>query len=382
MGGPDEASGGLEDGLSYEDARKQRVEENKRRMLELGLKDLSATLKNGGMAQNPKINRQPKRRAPSLEELGLEKRRSSRVAAGPAVDYKDQLDFDIPGLRARYSMRGNRTSLPRRVTNEKARIEAIKAAEVIQKDVTNPSFVKAMLHSHVSSCFWLGLPLWFCKNHLPKNDDRFMLEDEQAREWETIYLAHKTGLSGGWRGFSLDHDLQDGDACLFELVSATRFKVHIIRVAEQPSAELEEVEEVKDPKDAKKKESGQKKVKHAKQTAPKKPMKVKKEKEMEERYAAAASMVALRVTRGRARAKDNVKVDTGTKTEAVNNGIKDEAGAGKEDDLVELQSSSEKDEDEPSEEEPEEDDDSVEPSEEESVEDDTWKPKWKRPTTT
>jgi hypothetical protein len=45
-------------------------------------------------------------------------------------------------------------------------------------------------------------------------------------------LAGKVGLSGGWRGFSLDHDLVDGDCCIFELVSSHRFKVHVFRAHE------------------------------------------------------------------------------------------------------------------------------------------------------
>lgn len=53
-----------------------------------------------------------------------------------------------------------------------------------------------------------------------------MLEDEEGLEWECVYLHNKHGLSGGWRGFSLDHDLEDGDAAVFELVTSSRFKVY------------------------------------------------------------------------------------------------------------------------------------------------------------
>lgn len=232
-------------GLSYEEARKQRVEENKRRMMELGLGELSANLRNDAKVAKAE-NRPVKRRAPpSLEELGFSKRRSSRVAAGPAVDYKTQLAFDIPGLRGgRFTNRGNRTSVPRGITNEKARHEAIDAAEELEKDLKNPAFVKPLLHSHVASCFWMGLPKRFCDDHLPKTDTTFVLEDEHDHEWESVFLANKTGLSGGWRGFSLDHDLRDGDVALFELISSKRFKVYIIRVANQPSAKEEVQKEV------------------------------------------------------------------------------------------------------------------------------------------
>lgn len=49
--------------------------------------------------------------------------------------------------------------------------------------------------------------------------------DEQGDEFQTKYLAGKTGLSGGWRGFSIEHELVDGDALVFHLVCPTTFKV-------------------------------------------------------------------------------------------------------------------------------------------------------------
>lgn len=51
------------------------------------------------------------------------------------------------------------------------------------------------------------------------------LIDEDGTEYSTIYLAGKTGLSGGWRGFAIAHDLADGDALIFQLIKRTTFKV-------------------------------------------------------------------------------------------------------------------------------------------------------------
>ncbi|KAL5717973.1 hypothetical protein ACHQM5_010920 [Ranunculus cassubicifolius] len=86
-----------------------------------------------------------------------------------------------------------------------------------------------MQPSHVSGCFWLGLPRHFCKTSLPKTDDVITLVDENEEEWSTVYLARKVGLSSGWIGFSKDHKLSDGDALVFELVKPMEFKVYIIR---------------------------------------------------------------------------------------------------------------------------------------------------------
>lgn len=52
-----------------------------------------------------------------------------------------------------------------------------------------------------------------------------VLEDLDGRQWETIYKPGKTALSGGWRGYSLDHKLDAGDAVLFEVVEPTKLKV-------------------------------------------------------------------------------------------------------------------------------------------------------------
>lgn len=52
------------------------------------------------------------------------------------------------------------------------------------------------------------------------------LIDEDGDEYPTIYLARKTGLSGGWKGFAVAHDLVDGDALVFQLIRRTAFKVN------------------------------------------------------------------------------------------------------------------------------------------------------------
>ncbi|KAG0475265.1 hypothetical protein HPP92_014951 [Vanilla planifolia] len=79
------------------------------------------------------------------------------------------------------------------------------------------------------SCFWLGLPAKFCKDHLPPKETTMVLEDENGDEHEAIYIARRTGLSGGWRSFAVDHELEDGDALIFKLIEPSRFKVYIVK---------------------------------------------------------------------------------------------------------------------------------------------------------
>ncbi|CAL2279050.1 unnamed protein product [Prunus armeniaca] len=92
-----------------------------------------------------------------------------------------------------------------------------------------PTLLKVMLPSHVTGCFWLGLPKKFCCDHLLKQDTMIVLEDENGEEFETKYLAEKVGLSGGWRGFSMSHKLLEGDIVIFHVVTPSKFKVYIIR---------------------------------------------------------------------------------------------------------------------------------------------------------
>ncbi|KAI3961844.1 hypothetical protein MKW98_022049 [Papaver atlanticum] len=104
-------------------------------------------------------------------------------------------------------------------------------AEEIQSSLNPkyPSFIKIMLPSHVSNGFWLGLPATFCSLNLPKEDFDLTLLDEDGEEHTVKCLPRKFGLSGGWGSFVRAHKLAAGDALVFHLVEATKFKVYIVR---------------------------------------------------------------------------------------------------------------------------------------------------------
>ncbi|MCO5582950.1 hypothetical protein L7F22_036853 [Adiantum nelumboides] len=215
---------------TYEDARLQRLQDNKRRLEELGLTGMSRSLtaifkKTKTFSPRSPLKHRYKSAIPS--DL-LESRRSSRIAQRPAPVYRD-IDEECSKLRRSTPRRG--ASVRQRwctFISDQARDNAADAVSCIE--TSHPSFVKRMLPSHVSSCFWLGLPLSFCKAHLPKNDQYMKLVTEQGEEWESLYLARKTGLSAGWKRFAEDNELRDGDAVLFELVQDNQFNVRIARV--------------------------------------------------------------------------------------------------------------------------------------------------------
>lgn len=72
------------------------------------------------------------------------------------------------------------------------------------------------------------MPAEFCNKHLPKQDTGIMLEDENGEEHRTRYLGHKQGLSAGWRGFAIKHDIKVGDVVVFQLVESTKFKASFV----------------------------------------------------------------------------------------------------------------------------------------------------------
>ncbi|KAG6571981.1 Pentatricopeptide repeat-containing protein, mitochondrial, partial [Cucurbita argyrosperma subsp. sororia] len=216
----------VESNLTYEECRRQRLEENKKRMEELNLNKLADALKSSSPKSSP--TKQLKRPRQPLDISSLSVRRSSRFADKPPPSYKEEPIEPLAGLRRTYQ---RRDLLNRVYASDVERQYAIDRARDLQSSLESryPSFVKPMLQSHVTGGFWLGLPVHFCKAHLPLEDEMLTLVDEDENEFQTKYLAEKTGLSGGWRGFSIDHQLVDGDTLVFQLTKPTEFKVYIIR---------------------------------------------------------------------------------------------------------------------------------------------------------
>ncbi|XP_010519302.1 PREDICTED: B3 domain-containing protein At3g19184 isoform X1 [Tarenaya hassleriana] len=267
--------------LNYEQLRLKRLEENKKRMEELNLNKLAQALR-GSSSLKPSPMKRGKPRALRQPVDSSAVRRSSRMALKPAPNYTEkQVNRNVSALfssfeedfgtstevstyayqnllslgqwvlnpdlscigclfvklglellhRPRRTYR-RRDLLNRKYASDEERAYAIDRVKKLQSNLEPefPSFVKPMLQSHVTGGFWLGLPLRFCKAHLPKCDEMVTLVDEEGEEFPTKYLAEKNGLSGGWRGFSINHGLVDGDALLFQLVAPTKFKVYIIRV--------------------------------------------------------------------------------------------------------------------------------------------------------
>ncbi|KAJ3697328.1 hypothetical protein LUZ61_001033 [Rhynchospora tenuis] len=213
---------------SYEELRQKKLEENKKKIEELKLTHISASLRQAIATPKRSPAKLGKRKAPEPGTV----RRSERVASLPErPKYQDVGLEVIPRLRRGYS---KRKDLDNRVyATDEERGYAIEKATELEKSLGSafPIFQKPMLQSHVTGGFWLGLPVDFCRMHLPKKDSHISLLDEAGVESETLYLASKRGLSAGWRGFAIDHELVDGDTVVFQLISPTTFKVYIVRAS-------------------------------------------------------------------------------------------------------------------------------------------------------
>ncbi|BAT81342.1 hypothetical protein VIGAN_03103800 [Vigna angularis var. angularis] len=221
---------------TYEEARKQRLEENKKRFEDLGILRISKNLTEITSSGKKTRDHVPKLKS-KKSNAEVEPRRSSRVR-NPVPSYREDVSVHLPALRKRSrsnsSTWGSYIARPLdeiKEASKEERLCALEAAEELQINLnsSNPSFIKSMVRSHVYSCFWLGLPSKFCEEHLPKTVHDMVLEDENGSEYQAVYIGNRAGLSGGWRAFALDHKLDDGDALVFELIEASRFKIYIVR---------------------------------------------------------------------------------------------------------------------------------------------------------
>lgn len=72
---------------------------------------------------------------------------------------------------------------------------------------------------------------------MPKERLPITLQDEYECKWAANWVVSDRtngGISGGWAAFSLDHRLEEGDVCVFEVLSSNHahwvILVHIFRV--------------------------------------------------------------------------------------------------------------------------------------------------------
>ncbi|KAI3994348.1 hypothetical protein MKX01_012605 [Papaver californicum] len=126
----------------------------------------------------------------------------------------------------------SRTSLTRSVNNiYRPKPLAQEQAEKIQLSFSQkyPSFVKLMRQTHVSGSLWMKIPRSFCYSNLPREKVDLTLLVEDGDEFIVRFYPRMFALSGGWDHFATANVLIAGDALVFQLVKAIKFKVYIVR---------------------------------------------------------------------------------------------------------------------------------------------------------
>ncbi|CAI9102642.1 OLC1v1000941C2 [Oldenlandia corymbosa var. corymbosa] len=107
-------------------------------------------------------------------------------------------------------------------------------------DAKYPSFAKLMRRSYVVHGFLLAFPTDFCREYMSQHDVVVVLENEAGKVFDVKFLGHKMVISGGWRGFCASNKLREGDAAVFHMIGATKFKVYRVRATSSGVAETPE----------------------------------------------------------------------------------------------------------------------------------------------
>ncbi|KAI3893626.1 hypothetical protein MKW92_034536 [Papaver armeniacum] len=173
-------------GNSYEEARKQRLEENKRRFQELGVLKIANSLSDVT---------KDKKKTPRIKDSSTEPdlmRRSSRPRIKLLTPEGTGRKNAKQGIISRIYLIFF-SYISTRVATEAERSDALKRAMRFHLLSRNPIFF------------------------------RILLEDEEGSVYETN--THYGTRLNQWKTFTMNHKLDDGDALVMELIEPTRFKV-------------------------------------------------------------------------------------------------------------------------------------------------------------
>lgn len=120
----------------------------------------------------------------------------------------------------------------RRPVTSAERQRAMEIAQAFRSSL--PYCVIRMSTMHVYYSFMMRFPTGFSRQHLPRERTEVTLRDPEGKAWSVLYIPNaRDRLSRGWCAFARGNCLEEGDCCVFELVGAAEFRIHIFRVVEQ-----------------------------------------------------------------------------------------------------------------------------------------------------
>ncbi|XP_022772855.1 B3 domain-containing protein REM16-like [Durio zibethinus] len=98
-------------------------------------------------------------------------------------------------------------------------VEKTNVLLMAQEALAEEGFMVLMKPTHVERRFYMSIPTAWVAKHLSKENADVILRINK-RTWRTRFNYHRSrncgGLSGGWRNFVNDNDLQEHDVCVFE----------------------------------------------------------------------------------------------------------------------------------------------------------------------
>lgn len=274
----------------YELERLKRIEENKRRMEELGVAQASqAIAASQAAAAGQAAPRAPRRAAQFVEVKEEDLRRS--VRSKKEVNYNEHNLFrhaeaalrQAEAATRRYVVRqkqgggggggsGKGQSVRIRGWHESYGIAGYAAQEQCMEEahrlvdsLANPAFAKVLTPSMVSGGFWCSAPRGL-KEALGVGDKRtftaYLPEgqptpagacrlNDAGDGWDIVWLPHgkngsSFGFSGNWVGFAVDNRLFPGDCLVCEVLpkeeprggSAFSLRFHVLRAYDYGGAEV------------------------------------------------------------------------------------------------------------------------------------------------
>ncbi|XP_068461785.1 B3 domain-containing transcription factor VRN1-like [Phaseolus vulgaris] len=107
----------------------------------------------------------------------------------------------------------------------------------------HPFFLLVMKESLIKR-YYLKIPPHFVEKYLKNTREVVNLEVLDGRTWPVIYSAPR--ISGGWKKFASENNLNVGDVCVFEMIKRIQglaFIVSIFRGAEEPSFPISQVKD-------------------------------------------------------------------------------------------------------------------------------------------
>lgn len=143
---------------------------------------------------------------------GQTMRRKALFACTEEVEEKPDIEH--------ITLNGNGASSPPPSSNGRFVTEDQKrnALQLAQAALTSESFLVIMRPTHVYRKFYMSIPTaWITKYLMGESQDVILRCNEKT--WNTRYLFWKPrssgGLSGGWKNFAVDNNLDEYDVCVF-----------------------------------------------------------------------------------------------------------------------------------------------------------------------